>query len=69
MLDSTAGYVLAYKSCAWARYLAAKSGVKFILDPVRGKVVSVDNKEDGAPTVTTADGTVHSADLVVIAGR
>lgn len=69
VLDSTAGYVLAYKSCAWARYLAAKSGVKFILDPVQGKVVGVGNKDDGAPTVTTADGSVHSADLVVVAGR
>ncbi|KAI1408644.1 FAD dependent oxidoreductase [Hypoxylon sp. FL1857] len=67
VLDSTAGFVYAYKSCAWAQHLAKKAGVKFILHPVHGKVVDITNK-DGHPTVHTADGVEHSADLVVVAG-
>ncbi|KUI69073.1 L-pipecolate oxidase [Cytospora mali] len=68
VLDSTAGYVLAYKSCAWARYLAEKSGVKFILGARGGKVVKVEDEESGKPTVTTADGETHKADVVIVAG-
>lgn len=68
VLDSTAGYVLAYKSCAWARYLAEKAGVKFILDARKGKVVNISDEHDGKPEVTTADGEIHKADLVVVAG-
>lgn len=68
VLDSTAGYVLAYKSCAWARYLAEKAGVKFILDAQKGKVVNVENAEDDKPIATTADGVKHKADLIVVAG-
>ncbi|OTA56649.1 FAD dependent oxidoreductase [Hypoxylon sp. EC38] len=67
VLDSTAGFVYAYKSCAWAQHLARKAGVKFVLDPVRGKVVDITNKGDH-PVVHTADGIEHSADLVVVAG-
>ncbi|OTA96211.1 hypothetical protein M434DRAFT_393066 [Hypoxylon sp. CO27-5] len=67
VLDSAAGFVYAYKSCAWAQHLARKAGVKFVLDPVRGKVVDITNK-DGHPIVHTADGIEHSADLVVVAG-
>ncbi|KAI1373123.1 FAD dependent oxidoreductase [Hypoxylon crocopeplum] len=67
VLDSSAGFVYAYKSCAWAQYLAGKAGVKMILDPVRGKVLDITSK-DGHPVVCTADGLEHSADLVVVAG-
>ncbi|KAI0097060.1 FAD dependent oxidoreductase [Hypoxylon sp. NC0597] len=67
VLDSTAGFVYAYKSCAWTQHLARKAGVKFVLDPVRGKVVDITNK-DGRPVVHTADGIEHSADLVIVAG-
>lgn len=68
VLDSTAGYVLAYKSCAWARFLAEKAGVKFILDPQKGKVVDIEDEGDGTPVVTTADGETHKADLLIVAG-
>jgi sarcosine oxidase/L-pipecolate oxidase len=72
VLDSTAGFVVAYKSCAWARLLAEKAGVKFILDPTRGKVTDIKetSADDGKtrPVVVTADGTSTVADLVVVAG-
>lgn len=67
VLDSTAGFVLAYKSCAWARYLAEQAGVKFILDSQKGKVVKVEDGEGVRSTVTTADGKRHEADLLVVA--
>ncbi|RWA04218.1 hypothetical protein EKO27_g10888 [Xylaria grammica] len=31
VLDSSAGFVVAYKACAWAQHLARKAGVEFIL--------------------------------------
>ncbi|KAI0601175.1 FAD dependent oxidoreductase [Biscogniauxia sp. FL1348] len=67
VLDSTAGFVYAYKSCAWAQHLAKKAGVKTVLDPVRGKVVDITSK-DGRPVALTADGVEHVADLIVVAG-
>lgn len=67
VLDSTAGYVLAYKSCAWAKSIAEKAGVKFILDAQKGKVVDVENTEVGKAVVTTADGHRHESELVVVA--
>ncbi|KAI1775929.1 FAD dependent oxidoreductase [Hypoxylon cercidicola] len=67
VLDSSAGFVYAYKSCAWAHHLAIKAGVQMILGPVHGKVLDVASKE-GRPVVYTADGREHSADLVVVAG-
>ncbi|KAJ0106978.1 L-pipecolate oxidase [Diaporthe amygdali] len=66
VLDSTAGYVLAYKSCAWARHLAEKAGVRFVLDAEKGRVVKID-EQSGKPRVTTADGTIHEADVLVVA--
>jgi hypothetical protein len=67
VLDTTAGFVYAYKSCAWAQYLARKHGVKFILDPIRGRVGKI-GTSDGKPIVETIDGVKHSVDLVVVAG-
>ncbi|KAI1469043.1 FAD dependent oxidoreductase [Daldinia caldariorum] len=67
VLDSTAGFVYAYKSCAWAQHLAKRAGVKMILDPLRGKVVDIATKDD-RPVVVTADGLEIAADLVVVAG-
>ncbi|KAI0173080.1 FAD dependent oxidoreductase [Hypoxylon sp. FL1284] len=67
VLDSTAGFVYAYKSCAWAQYLAKKAGVQTILGPVHGKVLDIVSKND-RPVLYTADGREHSADLVVVAG-
>ncbi|KAI0403671.1 FAD dependent oxidoreductase [Xylaria palmicola] len=68
VLDSSAGFVVAYKACAWAQYLARKAGVEFVLHPTKGKVVAVDTAGDHRPVVRTADGTTHEGDLVVVAG-
>ncbi|KAI2462960.1 FAD dependent oxidoreductase [Annulohypoxylon bovei var. microspora] len=67
VLDSTAGFVYAYKSCAWAQHLARKAGVKTILDPQLGKVVDITTMNNN-PVVHTADGLQHTANLVVVAG-
>ncbi|CAJ2504666.1 Uu.00g120600.m01.CDS01 [Anthostomella pinea] len=67
VLDSTAGFVYAYKSCAWAQHLAVKAGVKMVLGPERGKVTGVSSR-DNHPVVSTADGCEHVVDLVVVAG-
>ncbi|KAI1173997.1 FAD dependent oxidoreductase [Nemania sp. FL0916] len=68
VLDSSAGFVVAYKACAWAQFLARKAGVEFILHPTRGKVVGIDAMASGNPTVRTADGIIHEGHLVVVAG-
>ncbi|KAI2627668.1 FAD dependent oxidoreductase [Hypoxylon sp. NC1633] len=68
VLDSTAGFVYAFKSCAWAQHLARKAGVKMILDPVRGKVLDIASTGK-RPVVHTADGQEHPAELVVVAGE
>ncbi|KAI8630188.1 FAD dependent oxidoreductase [Xylariaceae sp. FL1651] len=69
VLDSSAGFVVAYKACAWAQHLAKEAGVRFILNPTKGKVESIDTtSENQKPTIRTADGVVHEGDLVVVAG-
>ncbi|RYC65119.1 hypothetical protein CHU98_g1115 [Xylaria longipes] len=68
VLDSSAGFVMAYKSCAWAQHLARKSGVEFILHPAKGKVVGIDTTPDQTSVLRTADGMIHEGDLVVVAG-
>lgn len=60
--------MVAYKSCAWAQYLARKAGVKFVLGPVQGKVVNVGTNTDGRPFVETSDGVSHQSHLVVVSG-
>ncbi|KAI1863399.1 uncharacterized protein JN550_009510 [Neoarthrinium moseri] len=68
VLDSSGGFVVAYKSCAWAQHLATKAGVKFLLHPSKGKVVHIQATEDGKPVLEMADGTTHHGDYVVVAG-
>ncbi|KAI1334501.1 FAD dependent oxidoreductase [Xylariaceae sp. FL0016] len=67
VLDSSAGFTVAYKSCAWAQHLAMQAGVEFVLHPTGGKVLDISNARR-KPTVKTADGQTHYADLVVVAG-
>ena len=69
VLDSTAGFVAAYKSCAWAQYLARKSGVRFILHPEHGKITEIGAQDGKEPTIRTADGRLHDADLIIVAGE
>ncbi|KAI0977512.1 FAD dependent oxidoreductase [Xylaria arbuscula] len=68
VLDSSAGFVVAYKACAWAQYLARKAGVEFILHPTKGRVVDIDTADPQKPFIKTADGITHEGDLVVVAG-
>ncbi|KAI1197251.1 FAD dependent oxidoreductase [Nemania serpens] len=68
VLDSSAGYTVAYKACAWTQHLARKAGVEFILHPILGKVVDVDTATGDKPIIRTADGMIHEGDLVVVAG-
>ncbi|KAI0104851.1 FAD dependent oxidoreductase [Nemania sp. FL0031] len=68
VLDLSAGFVVAYKACAWAQYLARKAGVEFILHPIRGKVIDIDTTTDDRPIIRTADQVAHEGDLVVVAG-
>ncbi|KAJ3575080.1 hypothetical protein NPX13_g4152 [Xylaria arbuscula] len=68
VLDSSAGFVVAYKACAWAQYLARKAGVEFILHPTKGRVVGIDTADSHKTIVQTADGATHEGDLVVVAG-
>jgi len=80
VLDSSAGFAVAYKACAWAQRLAKKAGVEFILHPTKGKVVSIEttgannnnnnnNNNNKRTTIWTADGLGHEGDLVVVAGN
>ena len=71
VLDSSGGHVVAFKSCAWASYLAEKAGVKFAFGPVKGKVTNIHTSMDGRskPIVEIADGTRKEVDLVIVSGR
>lgn len=69
VLDSSAGFAVAYKACAWAQYLARKEGVEFVLHPTKGKVINIDTTATYKPIVRTADGMAHEGDLVVVAGN
>lgn len=70
VLDSTAGWVAAYRCCAWAQQLARMEGVKFRLGKGSGEVVTLDRERlrDGKPLLSTADGIAHPADLIIVAG-
>ncbi|KAI0906168.1 FAD dependent oxidoreductase [Ustulina deusta] len=68
VLDSSAGFVVAYKACAWAQYLARKAGVGFTLHRTKGRVVGIDAVDCHNPIIRTADGLTHEGDLVVVAG-
>ncbi|KAK0205686.1 FAD dependent oxidoreductase [Armillaria fumosa] len=71
LLDLNGGFTRADKACAYAKYLAGKAGVKFILGPEKGKVVEIIKEyKDGekkATGVKTKDGVIHSGDLIIVA--
>lgn len=67
VLDSTAGWVAAFRCCAWAQHLARSAGVKFVLGKGMGKVVEIE-EDGGKPALKTVDGKTHPADLVIVAG-
>ncbi|EIW65833.1 hypothetical protein TREMEDRAFT_41277 [Tremella mesenterica DSM 1558] len=70
-VDTVAGMTYADKSCAWARYLCEKAGVKFILGPEVGKLDDLIYEGEGDSKkvvgLKTADGKEHKADVVVVA--
>lgn len=70
-IDTSAGLTYADKSCAWARYLCEKQGVKFFLGPEKGKLDDVIVEEVGGEKkvtgLKTVDGVEHKADVVVVA--
>ncbi|WWC89608.1 uncharacterized protein L201_004533 [Kwoniella dendrophila CBS 6074] len=73
-IDTTAGFTYADKACTWARHLAEKSGVKFILGPETGKFDELiieqneETKEKFVKGLRTVDGKEHFVDVVVVAG-
>ncbi|KAF8499498.1 FAD dependent oxidoreductase [Gautieria morchelliformis] len=73
VLDATAGFVRADKSCIWLAHLSRKAGVHFIQGEISGKVVQfLEEKEANAEEhhvrgVKTADGATHAAQLVIVA--
>ncbi|WVQ67993.1 uncharacterized protein L199_006199 [Kwoniella botswanensis] len=71
-IDTSAGFTYADKACAWARHLAEKEGVKFVLGPEIGKfdelLVEEGKVEKKIKGLRTADGKEHPADVVIVAG-
>ncbi|KAK6910424.1 hypothetical protein I203_104456 [Kwoniella mangroviensis CBS 8507] len=71
-IDTSAGFTYADKACAWARHLAEKEGVKFVLGPEIGKfdelLVEEGKDEKKIKGLRTADGKEHPADVVIVAG-
>ncbi|KAI7482658.1 nucleotide-binding domain-containing protein [Hortaea werneckii] len=66
VLDMTAGFVLASKSCNFALHLCRQAGVEFQLGPEHA--LEALNKVGKTVTgIKTADGTEHHADLVIVA--
>jgi len=68
VLDTTAGFVAADRSCLWAMHLCRRAGVKFELGPQSGKLRTLLSKSNGSiHGIETEDGKSHSADLVIVA--
>ncbi|KAL1305405.1 hypothetical protein AAFC00_002293 [Neodothiora populina] len=67
ILDTTAGFLLASKACAYALHLCVKAGVHAHLGPKVGELTSLIKSEDTVTGIRTADGLTHHADLVIIA--
>ncbi|KAJ4185839.1 hypothetical protein NW755_008291 [Fusarium falciforme] len=68
VMDTTGGITLADKACRFALHKAKRLGVRFILDPVAGKVASL--VQDGSVKiegVRTADGKTRRAALTIVA--
>ncbi|KAK8870118.1 hypothetical protein IAR55_000688 [Kwoniella newhampshirensis] len=70
-IDTSAGVTLADKSCAWARHLCEKAGVKFVLGPEKGRfdelLVEGERESRKAVGLKTMDGLEHKADVVIAA--
>ncbi|KAH7021937.1 FAD dependent oxidoreductase [Ilyonectria destructans] len=68
VLDTTGGITLADKACRFALHKAKRLGVRFILGPIAGKVIStVQDSAGNIVGVRTADDKTHQAALTIIA--
>lgn len=67
VLDTTAGFVLASRACAFALYLCRKAGVRLHLGPSKGQLKSLVKHGSRVKGIVTADDTRHPADLVIMA--
>lgn len=68
VLDTTGGITLADKACRFALQKAKTLGIRFVLEPSAGKVVSTTRADDGRVVgVCTADGKTHEAKLTIMA--
>ncbi|KAH8800255.1 FAD dependent oxidoreductase [Xylogone sp. PMI_703] len=67
VLDTTAGFVEASKTCLWALHLVRKAGVKCVLGKEVGRCISFLKEKERTVGIKTADGLDHSAELVVLA--
>jgi sarcosine oxidase/L-pipecolate oxidase len=65
VLDTTAGYVLASRACAFALHLSRKAGVHTHLGP-KHKLISLSYTEGRATGITTCSRH-HTADLILLA--
>ncbi|KAK5116545.1 hypothetical protein LTR85_009170 [Meristemomyces frigidus] len=66
ILDMTAGFLLASRACSFALHLCQNAGVLVSLGPERA-LESLVQDETKVTGIKTADGTRHSADLVIVA--
>ncbi|KAF9874438.1 hypothetical protein CkaCkLH20_08001 [Colletotrichum karsti] len=68
VLDSTGGITLADKACRFALHKAKRLGVRAILEPLAGKVVSlIETPNSQISGIRTADGKSHEAALTIVA--
>ncbi|KAK7408059.1 hypothetical protein QQX98_009774 [Neonectria punicea] len=68
VLDSTGGITLADKACRFALHKAKRLGVRFVLGPTAGSVVStVYDPTSKVVGIRTADGEIHQAALTIVA--
>ena len=71
--DTSAGFTYADKACTWARHLAERAGVKFVLGPEIGKLdellIAFEGGKKLVTGLRTIDGKEHTANVVVVAGK
>jgi len=76
VLDSLAGFVRCSHACAYYQKIAADKGVEFHFGPEKGDVESLVKSSSGVHPgkervtgIKSKDGTLHNADVVVVAGK
>ncbi|KAK1622628.1 FAD dependent oxidoreductase [Colletotrichum phormii] len=67
VLDTTGGMAVADKACRFALHKAVSQGVKFVLDPQAGALVSLIYEGKKVIGIKTRDGRAHHAKLTILA--